>query len=337
MSRRLLVTFGLAGALLTGVAVAQQPPPAPLPPGHPPIQPLEQTTPQRPPGAAPAPAPQRAPGVPPGRPIGPGGQQLPPGVGRQIPMPGTGGRGVAPTPPPRTPAPAPRLEECPGHGPMDAPHHINWFHGLLGVNNEKAANGGTLLWRYHDDANPCDPKNEPPPYLAQVINLGIFGFILYRFGRKPLVEGLAKRRQAIMQDIENSNRLKVEAEKRLKEYQKRMAQLDETLLALKADHVAQAEADRKSLLVELEERRAWMRRDAEFRIEQELKAARVQLLQEAVRGAVSAAEHIIQQQVTGADQQRLADDYLSSIPTAFGGAALRGTAGAATQSTGATT
>lgn len=346
MSRRLLVTLGLAGALLTGAAAAQQPPPPggpAVPPGHPPIRPLEQTTPDRP-GAAPMPPPQRAPGVQPGRPIGPGGQQLPPGAGpgRTIPLPGPGGRGAAPTPPP---APAPRLEECPGHGPMDPPHHVNWFHGLLGVNNEKAEQGGinSLLWRYHNKTNPCDPKNEPPPYLAQVINLGVFAFIIYRMGRKPLVDGLAKRRQGIMQEIDTANRLKSDSERRLKEYERKLGRLEETREEIKAEYAAQAEVDRKALLAELEERRAWMRRDAEFRVEQELKAARALLLQEAVRGAVTSAEQIIQREVTRADQDRLADEYLSSIQASFGAQPLIGSAGSAgapaggAQSTGAST
>ena len=77
-------------------------------------------------------------------------------------------------------------------------------------------------------------------------------------------------------------------------------------------------AEGKNLLVELEERRARMKRDAAFRIEQELKEARAQLLAEAVRGAVAAAEQIIRTQVSSADQQRLADDYLSALPVALG-------------------
>ena len=73
---------------------------------------------------------------------------------------------------------------CPGHGPMDAPHHVNWWHGMLMASNERAQKGGfvnELLFRYHNENDPCDPKNEPPPFLASVLNVGLLGFILYRF------------------------------------------------------------------------------------------------------------------------------------------------------------
>jgi F-type H+-transporting ATPase subunit b len=196
---------------------------------------------------------------------------------------------------------------------MDPPHHINWHHGFIGVNNEAAEQGGLshILWRYNNPNNPCDPKNEPPPFLANILNFGVLAFLLYRFGRKPLAEALAKRKQAIMSEIDKATELNQQAEARLKEYQNKLKRLEETLAALKAEHVAQAEIERKNLLIELEERRARMRRDAEFRVEQELKAARVELLQEA-----------------------LADEYLRSIPVALGSSTLAGRA-EGTQSTGA--
>ena len=322
--RRLAAALSLAAALLAGVAAAQQPPPQPMPmpPGHPPILPLERTQPAPRPGAQP---PQRAPGVQPGRPIGPGGQQFPPGMQRPrpIPQPGAGGRGIAPTPPP---PPAPRADECPGHGPMDPPHHPNWWEGIIGVNNEAWEQGGInrLFWRYHNHNNPCDPKNMPPPFLASMLNFGVLAFILFRFGRKPLREALVKRRQTIMQEIDNSNRLKEQAERRLQEYEGKLENLDEMLVALKADYAAQAELERKNLLVELEERRARMRRDAEFRLEQELKEARLLLLQEAVRGAASAAEQLVRKHVSAADQERLAEDYVKAFPSAVSGSGLTG-------------
>jgi F-type H+-transporting ATPase subunit b len=221
---------------------------------------------------------------------------------------------------------------------MDPPHHVNWWRGLVGVDNEKAQEGGFLnhlLWRYNNPNDPCDAKNEPPPFLANILNVGLLAYILYRAGRKPLAQALVKRKQAIMEEFDKAAKLLADAEKRLKFYQDKLEHLEEELVALKADHAAQAELERKNLLAELEDRRARMRRDAEFRVEQELKAARVELLEEAVRGAVSAAEEMIRREVSGADFERLAEEYLRSIPVAFGASSL-GARAAGTQSTGAT-
>jgi F-type H+-transporting ATPase subunit b len=240
-------------------------------------------------------------------------------------MPGMGGPN-APRPGGKAPGRAAEpqkkrtADQCAGHGPMDAPHHVNWWKGMLMVNNARAEKGGfvnSLLFRYHNEVDACDPKNEPPPFLASLMNFGLLAFILYRFGKKPIGEALQKRRQTIMGDIENATRLREEAEARLNDYEDRFERIEETLGQLKAEYAAQSEVEKKHILAEAEERRARMRRDAEFRIEQELKSAKVELLQEAVLGAVKAAEEIIRQRATTQDQERLAQEYLKSVPEAL--------------------
>ena len=60
-----------------------------------------------------------------------------------------------------------------------------------------------------------------------------------------------------------------------------------------------------------------MRRDAELRVEQELKAARDELLREAVLAATAAAEALVQKQMSSGDHDRMAQDYLGSIGAAL--------------------
>lgn len=331
--RRTSLALGAAAALVAGTALAQQPE---LPPGHPPVPPQPQA------GAAqgerqPSPMPPRSRELQPGRPMGPGGQQLPAGHGRLRMPGGPGGAHARPAPKPAEPeahGASHGEEHCPGHGPMDPPGHINWWQGLIGVNNEAAAKGGinSLLWRYHNPNDHCDPKNQPPPFLASVLNFGLLAFILVRFGKKPIAAALAKRKQSIMQDIDNAARLKEEAERRLEDYEDKLTRLEETLAELKAEYAAQAEVEKAHLIAEAEQRRDRMRRDAEFRVEQELKAARAMLLQEAVESAVAAAEELLRQRVGKEDQDRVAEEYLKAIPAAVSAGAARGaqTTGAAT-------
>lgn len=333
-AKKASIPVALAAILLGASASAQQPPPPPA--GQP-----------APAGQPGMPAPGGQPGMPgapgqrPMRPMPPGGMPggmpgqpgLPPG---HPPLPGMGHGGVnAPRPggkvPGRDAQPVKKrtADQCPGHGPMDAPHHVNWWQGMLMVNNERAEKGGFvnhLLFRYHNENDACDPKNEPPPFLASLMNFGLLAFVLYRFGKKPIGEALQKRRQTIMGDIENATRLREEAEARLEEYEDRFEHIEETLGQLKAEYATQAELEKKHILAEAEERRVRMRRDAEFRIEQELKGARVALLEEAVLGAVTAAEEIIRQRATTQDQERLAQDYLTAVPAAIAGVPQAGAA-----------
>jgi len=297
----LAVVLGLFGAN----ALAQAPNPNQgLPAGHPPLD-------------TPPPVRRIDPGtmgnpVQPGRPGMPGGM---PGMGRPQPHAvahheeehAGGGHGGG---------------HCPGHGPEDAPHfdQINWWHGMIGVNNEKAQSPNPvdkLLWRYHNATDPCDPKNEEVPLFAALLNLSILGYIVYRFGRKPIGEALVKRKQDIMAEIETASRLEREAKGRLDELQGKFDRIQETLVALKAEYAAQAEVEKKHIVSEAEERRTRMRRDAEFRVEQELRATRIALMQDAVANATAAAEDIIRKRAAQADVDRMSEEYLASLRSAL--------------------
>lgn len=209
---------------------------------------------------------------------------------------------------------------CPGHGPMDPPGHVNWYQGLLGVNNEKAQSPSfvnKLLWRYENPKDECDPLNQQPPVLAAAINLAVVIFVLFRFGKGPITEALHKRKKTIMQDIDAANEMRVDAEKRLKDYQKRLNKIEDRRKEVKDEAAAQWQLERKRILAEAEEKAMRLRKDAEFRVDQELKQAQSDLLREAVDGAVVAAEKLIKDRIQSADQERLANDYVTGIGAAL--------------------
>lgn len=305
-ARKFIGGAGLAGLMaLFGASALAQTPPNPnqgLPPGHPPLD-----TP------------------PPVRRVEPGqfgnqpqqGRPGMPGVGRIQPQArpavhheeehAGGGHGAG---------------HCPGHGPEDAPHfdQINWWHGMIGVDNAKSQSPNAvdkLLWRYHNATDPCDPKNEQTPLFAAFLNLAILGYAVYHFGRKPIGEALVKRKQDIMQEIETATRLENEAQARLDELEGKFDKIHETLKALKSEYAAQAEVEKKHIIAEAEERGARMRRDAEFRVDQELRATRIALMQEAVANATTAAEDIIRKRTAQADIDRMSEEYLASLRSAL--------------------
>jgi F-type H+-transporting ATPase subunit b len=197
---------------------------------------------------------------------------------------------------------------------------MNWWKGILMVNNEAAEKGGfvnELLFRYENPKDPCDHKNLPPPFLASLLNFGVLAFVLYRFGKKPLAEALVARKKTIMAEIDQATKLKEDAEDRLEEYEEKLENIEAKLEEVRADYRAQAEVEKKHILAEAEERRARMRRDAEFRIDQEMKAMRDELLREAVANAVVAAEELIAKNVTATDNDKMAADYLKSVGAAL--------------------
>jgi F-type H+-transporting ATPase subunit b len=256
----------------------------------------------------------------------------------------------------------PRIEKddhgfCPGHGVDQRPEDINLVHGWLGIDNAQAeprprvpprdpnlgyfenfkAQWPYWKWRitpypyrFEDHDNPCDPRNEPIPLLANLVNLGALMFLLVRFGRKPAAEGLQRRRERIMREIDEARALKKKAKDRLAGYEDDLDQLDDKRQAVIEQYEAEGEVERTRILQEMGETRDRMMADAEFRIAQESKQARTELSHDALESALTAAEELLKAKVTDGDRQRLADEYLEQI----GEALARDTVGRGTEGGG---
>lgn len=191
------------------------------------------------------------------------------------------------------------------HGEDHGPGHINWFHGFLAEKDD--IQEGDLLYR---------PKGTPPPLGAMLLNTAILFYVIVRFSRRPLSDALKKRKASIIHGIEEATKMKDQAGDRLSEYEDKLEHLDDEIERLKREMREAGETERARILAEAKERRARMERDARLLIEQELKAARQELVGEAVRGAMSSAAAQIAKELSAADQQRIADEYLASLDAA---------------------
>jgi F-type H+-transporting ATPase subunit b len=188
----------------------------------------------------------------------------------------------------------------------DEPGEINWFYGMLVEGKEGAE--PTLLVR---------PKGMQPPLAAMLLNTAILFYLIIRFGRRPLSDALKKRKTSIMQGIQDASRMKDEAQRRLAEYEEKLAHTDQEIERVRREMRAAGEAERARILVEAKERRARMERDAQQLIEQEIKAARQEITREMVASAVKSAAERMAKELGSADHQRLADEYLATLDKAF--------------------
>lgn len=198
------------------------------------------------------------------------------------------------------------------HGDAHAPtfDDVNWFYGFLG---EKEGVEPDLLWR---------PTGMPVPFGALALNAAILYFLLFKYGKKPIDAALRQRKLGIMKGIDDAAKMKAAAEARLAEYQKKLDDIDSEVARIRREMKESGEAESARILSEAKERRARMERDAHTLIDQELKAARESLLRDTVRAAVKSAEATLKAKIGDDDQQRLADEYLTSIRSS--GSALRG-------------
>jgi F-type H+-transporting ATPase subunit b len=179
---------------------------------------------------------------------------------------------------------------------------INWFYGMFG----ESADVEEPDWMYRTPGMPV-------PLAAQLINSAILLSVLYRFGKGPVQNGLRRRRDAIMQGIDQAAKMKAEAAAQLKEREAKLEQIDAEITRLKREMREAAQAERAGILAEAKKRRERMEREAKILIEQELKAAREQLFEVTVKTAVSSARQLITAKTTAEDDTRLGEEYIAGL------------------------
>ena len=86
---------------------------------------------------------------------------------------------------------------------------------------------------------------------------------------------------------------------------------------IRAEMAAELASERQRVFCDAEDCRARLKADAAMRIEQELKTARAMLLEAAVADAVAAAEALVVARISQRDSERMAMDYVKSLPTVF--------------------
>jgi F-type H+-transporting ATPase subunit b len=189
------------------------------------------------------------------------------------------------------------------HGGHHVPtfHDINWFYGVLG---EREGVEPSFIYR---------PKGMPAPFGAYLLNAFILYFILYRFLKKPVAEGLKSRKATIMRGFDEAARMRKEAESRLAEYEDKLAHMDEEIERVRREMREDGERERVRILAEARVRRERMERDARLLVEQEFAGIRETLSKEMVRAALQSAAGSLKSRLTADDQQRLADEYLAGI------------------------
>jgi F-type H+-transporting ATPase subunit b len=215
---------------------------------------------------------------------------------------------------------APHVEHAAAHaehGGAEAEHapsfdDINWFYGWFG---EREGVEPSVMFR---------PKGMPAPFGVWILDaLILYGF-LFRVAKRPVREALQHRKQNIMRGMEEAGRMKRDAERRLEEYEQKLATIDEEVGRVRREMREDAEAERTRILADARARRERMERDAHQLVEQELAAAREALSSELVTAAIKSATTALKARMGSEDQQRLAEEYLAGLAKKGPGLALRG-------------
>ena len=137
----------------------------------------------------------------------------------------------------------------------------------------------------------------------------VFGWVI----KNKVNPSLLAKREEMQEAMAEAARLKEEAEAKQQEYQSRLDRLDDELETIRGDMIKAGEAERDRIVAEAEKKAARLRKDTEFVIAQRFKQLREDLTREAVDSAIQAAEGVLREKATPADQTRLADAYLARL------------------------
>jgi F-type H+-transporting ATPase subunit b len=186
-------------------------------------------------------------------------------------------------------------------GEHHAPPPVNWIDFGYA---KKDVHGGTL-----------DAGDEPmaPPLVAALLNFGIFAFLIIKFGGPKIAGYLRTRHDTIKHDLAEAARLRAEAAAKLAEYSTRVASINAEVDQMIGEIRADAEAEKARILADARAQADALKKDASDRIASEIARARLELEQEVVAAAVGAAERILRQNTTAADQTALFDGFVASL------------------------
>jgi len=150
-------------------------------------------------------------------------------------------------------------------------------------------------------------------FRASLVSFGLLVALGVYFLRQKIRAGLSARKREIEEAVAEANRVRAEAEAKKAELEQRLARLDDELAVVRTELKKAAEAERDRIVQDAETKAALLRKDTKFQIEQRMKQLREDLTRETVLAAVRAAEKVLADKTTAADQQRLADAYLAEL------------------------
>lgn len=150
-------------------------------------------------------------------------------------------------------------------------------------------------------------------FIYRCFNFAVMAGLLIYLLTKPIRNGLASRREAIEKSLRDAEAARQEAEARFSEYDAKLtkaaAEIEEMRTAIRRE----GEVERDRILANAREMAEKLKVEAEKAAENEVARARAELRAEASRLAITMAEELLRKHITGDDQQRLVNEYMSKV------------------------
>jgi F-type H+-transporting ATPase subunit b len=188
----------------------------------------------------------------------------------------------------------------------DHPPPHNPVQNLASVHYGKDVEGG----KYEPEKG--DHKM-PAPFLAALFNFAVVAFLVGKYGGPAIRKMVTDRHDEVAKQLEESTRLREEAQAKLDEYSKKVAQLDSDIAKLVEGIRGEAEHDKQRILAEAAARAERMKKEAEQTIAAEIARVKLQLEREVTFTAIAVAEKLLTEKTTEADHRKLNEQFIGAL------------------------
>jgi F-type H+-transporting ATPase subunit b len=159
------------------------------------------------------------------------------------------------------------------------------------------------------------PKLDVGKLALQLINFAVLAGVIGFFGGKAVNKALVARHQQMKADLQAAAEARSAAETRAAEQAKRLERLESEIASIRANIKKEAEDEKARLIAAAEERAKGIAAETQFLLDQQVKEAEVTLRREVGEAALRIATEAVQKALTGADQQRFVDTFVSDVAT----------------------
>ncbi len=150
-------------------------------------------------------------------------------------------------------------------------------------------------------------------WVFKLVNFGVLIFILVKYAGKPLKEYLVNRHNKAKEKVEEAERLYGEAGDLKREYEARLAHLDDEITAFKKKVVEETEKEKEKLLEEARLFAAKIQEQARLNREQELKEVKDKIREEIARLALEKAEKIVIEKFSKNDSDKMVEEFIEKL------------------------
>jgi len=173
--------------------------------------------------------------------------------------------------------------------------------GVVSISTALAASGegGSKGWVWTDT--------------FRVMNFAVLALALVYLLRKPLTQALSSRIKDIKDELEDLEVRKDAAEKKLAEYNEKLAELEKEAETIIEEYIKQGNEAKERILNEAQSSAEKLKAQARRNIQHEFEQAKLQLQNEIFESSLEKAEGILKNKISEDDQDRIVDEYLKKV------------------------